>query len=180
MPLVLSCGKFYFQTFSDFQTGSSRYNLWYSAGRNRFISNPVASISTEIYQFLTLVTRTKYSTKKFGSEALLADVKFCSCDYDNPNFWGTLGFLIEQRLLSFVLWQLNLSFYHFIAWESHFVCEQLSPYLGSKSRKITTRRGCHHNTAYCGALKLILAPPYLGGKSRKSTNYSGCRHTTIY
>ena len=86
MPLVLSSGKFFLQIFPDFRTQSSRYNLLNSAGRNRFISNPVASISTEIYRLLTLVTRTQHFTKKLRSGVTVIDVKFCACDQDNPNF----------------------------------------------------------------------------------------------
>ena len=63
--------------------------------------------------------------------------------------------------------------------ESDFVWEQLSPYLGGQSSKLTTHCGCHHNIAHCSALKLIFSPPYLGGKSRKST-YNGCHHTIMY
>ena len=84
MPLVLLCGKFFFQIFPDFWTQNSRYNFWNSARTNQFISNPVASISTEIYRFLTLITRTRYFTKKLGTSVI--DVKFCACDQDNPNF----------------------------------------------------------------------------------------------
>ena len=62
IPLVLSCGKFFFKIFPEFWTYHSRYNLWHSAERNRSISSPVASISTETYLFLTLVTRTQYFT----------------------------------------------------------------------------------------------------------------------
>ena len=54
--------------------------------KNRFISNSTASISAEVYQFLTLVTRTKYFTKKLGSGKVLVDVKICACDYDSSNF----------------------------------------------------------------------------------------------
>ena len=88
MPLVLLCGKFFFQIFPDFWTQNSRYNFWNSARTNQFISNPVASISTEIYRFLTLITRTRYFTKKLRSSVI--DVKFCVCDQDNPNFWSAL------------------------------------------------------------------------------------------
>ena len=30
--------------------------------------------------------------------------------------------------------------------------------------RVTMHCGCHHNTAYCGALKSIFSPPYLGNK----------------
>ena len=90
------------------------------------------------------------------------------------SLWESLAKVI---LFAFVLRLASyIAYSHF--WESHFVREQLSPYLGGKSRKLTTHCGCHHNTAHCGALELIFSPPYLGDKSRKST-YSGCHHTII-
>ena len=86
-----------------------------------------------------------------------------------PPLWESLAkeihFAFVLRLASYIA---NSHF-----WESHFVWEQLSPYLGGKSRKLTTHCGCHHNTDHCGALKLIFSPSHLAPKSRKSTTYSG-------
>ena len=109
MPLVFLCGKFFFQIFSEFWTQNSRYNFWNSARTNQFISNPVASISTEIYRFLTLITRTQYFTKQPRSRARVIDVKFCACDQDKLNFWSTFPTLSTAEVIILSL-SLSLKF----------------------------------------------------------------------
>ena len=94
MLLVFSWGIIFFQILPDFRTYHSRYNLCHSAGRNCLISNPVASISTEIYLFLTLVTRTQYFTKKLkliGAEDLPTKIEIYSHSIDIALLENTTG-----------------------------------------------------------------------------------------
>ena len=70
-------------------------------------STPFASISTEIYWFMRLATRTKYFAKMLVSRTVLINVKFYVRDHNSSSLYGTFDYLA----VSF-FWQLTLPFYY--------------------------------------------------------------------